>query len=215
MIKDLTKVVGQIAEYKYFRVIMILFFGALMAGSGYLAYVRYRVTVQENAQKILAEILDEYSVITSSSEAEELVNLERMLDEGYLRSKSSTLAPVFLAYKSDVQARMGNLDQAQDTLKDALRQLGDTSPFYDLYDIKRMLIDIDRTCGDICGDNVPQGIIELEALAHDSQRTGREVAFQQLADYYNSVGKIDEAQKALKELEKLTSKQNFDLSGSL
>lgn len=206
-----------IIAYKHARVVATAFLIFSAIAVGVFGYRWYRTRIQERAQEILSQALDEYTAIRQTPDDKSLKRAEQMFEEAYIRSKQSTLAPLFLMYEADAQALRGQLNEARQTLDRALQELPHHSPFYELYEIKKALVEIDAQCGrDVC-DTPPQAALEhLEKIAYNKQARYRALALNYLIDYHSSLGRNANAKKAAAELKKITESQgaHTDMVGS-
>lgn len=193
----------EVTKNPYIHYIIFGFLVVLASSGGFFVYRSYRNKLQQEAQRILSESIDEYMIMKMTEDADQYAEAERMFDKGYIKAKSSSLAPLFLIYKADAQALQGKLVQAQASLSDALARLPKESPYYPLYEIKKALLEIDAACGvQKCPEDF-EALRELTRISRDTLHPYRTIAMRYLSSYYSSSGDVEKAQQISADLDKL------------
>ncbi len=109
----------------------------LLSITGLAGYRWYKSYQEAFAHKAFAEAFDEFNKEQNSQEA------YYAFTEGAKRHEGSVLYPFFLFYESQVLNKQGKHLEALTTLKSGLDALSKNSPFYDLYNLKYALMQID------------------------------------------------------------------------
>ena len=160
---------------------------------GYRWYVTYR---EQGAHHALADYLHDYQLVSQADTPAELQRVESLFSLGYTRHKNSSIAPLFLALRSDAQLKEGNDAAALDGLQQAISALPSDSPVVPLFKLKRALILLDSP------DDTMQknGLQELVVLARDKENQYNDMALFYLGRYYWAIDNVADAKKAWQEL---------------
>lgn len=126
---------------------------------------------------------------------------ELLLQNGYEQHKHGKLAPFFLVFMADAQARQNKTTEAIATLKEAIEALPSDSPFVNLYKIKYALMRKDLP------DKADQeaGLAELRNLAYVQENINRDCALYYLGLHYWVLDDLAQAKTIWQELIELVS----------
>jgi len=127
-----------------------IYYGVIAAGClavaslGWVGYRWYRVDKERAAYKELAEAIDSYGkIITTTDAVDQLTDSERAFLASAEQHKSSVLFPFFLAFHADALIRLGKIREAADQLDIAVKAMDASQPLYYLYALKAALVKID------------------------------------------------------------------------
>lgn len=197
-------VVSPVAEsvgmQKHLKDLLLVVGGcALVAGAvwGYRYYVAHQ---EGKTQVALAQAIQAYHE-ASQGGAIGWAQVDQLLQHGYDIKPHGKLAPYFLAYRADVQIKLGKLPEAIAILALALQQMPKDSPFAHLYELKLALMRMDML------DETSQkmGLESLQSLADNKENSNRDAALYHLGLYYWDKDNRSEAAKYWQELVAVSS----------
>lgn len=166
----------------------------LAAGAWYV-YHRYTLAQEYKAQTILAECLAEYTKALHNH-PENWPQVEQTLQQGYERSRSSSLAPFFLAFKAEALEHQNKFAEALNVMDAMINQLPASAPLKPLYVLKYTLMKIDGADQAVS----TAGIGELESIANDASNPVHDNALYYLGMYYLNQKDLENAKKTFQRL---------------
>ena len=190
--------IGDYLEYKWVRSVIVVGLVVSATVGGYYWYHNFTFKRQGGAvaafdqatQIYYKAIAAELGVGDKDTEAS-WSEVEMVFDTAFQEHKNSSFAPYFLIYQAQALANQKKYDLAAKAAGQALSQLNQSSPFYDLYQILHASILLDS------GNQA--GVLELQSVI------GRNGAYQQMAQYYLaqyhlSLGETEIATKLFREI---------------
>jgi|GEM_PF-908420 len=193
-------IVSMVIEYKKQVIVGIIFAGCLSCVV--VGYHFYKRNLQVKAHQTLIGALKYYeapvkvkrdetdfSSLQFTSEKEKWTKVEEAFRDAYQNYKSSTLAPMFLAYQADALLNLDKHEEALKVLQNAI-DLMDNENVADFYRVKLALMQMDSS-----QENLRQeGFGLLKKLAETQQSIAQEKALYHIGGYYWSQKKYAEAQ---------------------
>ncbi len=193
---------------------LILVVGAAIGYFGYGFYVDKR---EQAAFKALAEVSDsfmktQYSLLHVQKDEEVQTpekawqETELLLDTLYAQNKRSYLAPYFLLYKSQIALEKGeSVDQALTIMQEALRHIAKSSPFFALYNLKRILMSFNSA-----DETVRKNALhDLIATVQDEKGYAFDEASYLLGIYYISQVNMAQAKEVFERMLKHADKKSL------
>jgi hypothetical protein len=171
--------------------------------AGFYGYRWYRRQANVKAQRFFAESYKEYTSALTSSDPHAWQTVENAFKAGYNRSSGTALAPYFLVFESDALAQQGKTQEAIALLDKSLATMGEKSPLYNLFAIKKAAMQLDA--GDSAA--VMAAVQNLQQLTADKHNIYRDMAMHYLSSFYKAMGDHDKAKELEKEL------RAFELEG--
>lgn len=167
------------SEKNVSKVVTALAVVGLIVG-GLFWYRARAVSQTQAAQKVLSSCLAEFEKVRAGGTPTQWQTLQTMCSVGYEKHKSSSLAPYFLAIQADALLAQGQADQALTLLDSMIAGLPTSSPLYDLYKTKKLLIELDQS-----EDPLQSPAFEaLKLFAYDTQNSQADYALYYLGEYY-------------------------------
>lgn len=181
------------------RVLRQIFIALLVLIAGASAYMGHRwyvVSREQAAHYAFADYMADYQAALKADNSQEWQRVDSLLEYGYNQHKNSTLAPLFLALRADIQVKQHNISSAVDMFAQVVQELPKDSPIAPLFKIKRALLLLDSA------DEALQkmGLDELLQVARDKENRYNDMALFYLGRYYWATNAIDEAKKVWQEL---------------
>ena len=161
-----------VGQFRYLKYIFFAVLIVLLLAFTFFGYRWYGQRVSEKAHDQLAHAIELFDRAEQEGGQAAWEDVGRAFEQGYLNNASSSLAPYFLAFQSEVAVRVGNIDKARACMTKAVHELSKNSPFYTPYVIKLARMNIDS------GDSalVEQGKQSLQLLAQDAENNDRDMA---------------------------------------
>lgn len=164
---------------------------------GWFWYRSYTVQQEQAAQKVLSSCLAEYEKLRAGGTPAQWQTLDAMCTAGYEKSKSTAMAPYFLAIRADALVEQGNDKEALELLQSMTNALPTSSSLYYPYKTKYALIKLDH----VDDEDKTVALNELENLAYDSSNTNADYALYYLGEYYWHNNQTEQALKTWRDLE--------------
>lgn len=204
-----TEFLGKLSKKKYLKVLFITLGVIGLLIIGFFIHKYYVNKKNQTASRVFSECLDEYyKALANNYEKEkgsqEKVDVwgevETMFKQGYQQYSSSNLAPYFLLFESESLSQQGKKDESLSLLRDGLKRLSQSSPFYFIYKTKELLMSLDK------GEDV---INELTQLARNRNNPNNDLALYYLGEYYWVKNDIEMAKGFWSELIREKSKSEM------
>ena len=203
----------QQSSQKYAQEVIIGFgiFAGLVVG--YVGYGMHTKKREQQAFGALVEVIDSFEKAEREKQydkqkEEQSQNVwqdtELLIDALYKQNENSYLAPYFLIFKSQVMLEQGaSVDEALKILETGLEKISNKSPFYDMYNLKRVLMSFDSADEQV-RKNALQDLI---VITQDEKGYSFEEASYMLGLYYMSQGNIEGARDLFERLLKFSDKK--------
>lgn len=168
--------------------------GALMVGYHY-----HRNNIQRAAHRDLMDVLRYFDLPVGSplplnkemkfeTDEQKWNEVARLFEVGYKKNASSTLAPVFLAFRAESLINLGKHEEAIICLTDTIQKIADKR-IANYYELKLALIKLDTKNEVYHAD----GLACLEKIALNKEHFAQDQALYQLGLYFWINKKFDEA----------------------
>ncbi len=162
-------------------------FGALVVLAGGLYWYHYNAVQKEQAATtILADCLSQYEQAAQGKA--QWGDVVTMAHAGYEKFSATKVAPYILSVEVDALLAQDKKQEALDALDLMISKIGTSSPLYDLYKLKQVLIKLDMP------DLKDSALQDLQKLAAHQQSNFADAAQYYLGLYYQNAG---DQQKAL------------------
>lgn len=163
---------------------------ALLGGG--LFWHRYSVNQKEQAATtILADCLSQYE--QASQGRAQWQDVATMAHAGYEKFSSTNVAPYILAVEVDALLAQDKKQEALDALTKIVAQMSSSSPLYNLYQLKQVLVKLDMP------DMQEAALKELQTLAQ-TKSDFTDAAQYYLGLYHQNAGQQDKAVEVWKPL---------------
>jgi tetratricopeptide (TPR) repeat protein len=199
-----------LSQFKYHRHSSVgLVILVLVVLGGFFGYGRYRADRQAQAQKIFSESYELFEqALAAQLSKEKVAQAERLWQEavmafqtGYQRYSDTALAPFFLGFQAEIAVQQGNVDQALELMDTMLSKLSRHEPLYDMYLLKRVLMQFDASREEYRQNALKQ---LMELAQHEGP--AQDAALYYLGEYYWSVHELDKARQTWLQLQELGRK---------
>lgn len=164
-----------VRQFKYARQIALAFLLGLAVLAVVFLYRWYEGYKTEQAHGALMHAVELFERAEQENTNVLWDEADRAFSQGYSDNSSSSLAPYFLAYQSEIAARQGDLAKARESMAQAVKKMSRKAPLYTQYAIKLALMQIES--GD--AKLVEAGNHLLHGLAHDAKSSDRDLALYQ------------------------------------
>lgn len=155
----------------------------------YFGYQWYSINRDRQAQRVFAEVLDQYEHAVAQDKLENLGQLAKDFHKGYEDHKSSSLAPYFLAFESQIYQTQGAKDEALALMKQSLTEMQKENPLYYLYAIKLALLKLDSSI------EHQDGVSDLVAISEQLKNPHRDMALYWLGYDFYAAGNSAQAEE--------------------
>jgi len=190
---------------KYLNYVLALAIAGSVVWGGYKLYNYYIHSREASAQKVLNECVAELNKAKGGMGS--WYDVEVAFDMAHQQNSGSQLAPFFLAFKAEAEYNQGKVKEAIATLSKSLDNMGQTSDFFGLYNVKRALMKLDAKDDAL----QQQGLQELQAASQKND-SGQGVALFHLGSYYWDKNDFAKAKEPWKKLVALYDEKDGTLS---
>jgi tetratricopeptide (TPR) repeat protein len=168
-------------------------FGALIILAGGLYWYSYSAQQKEQAATtILADCISQYEQAEQGKA--QWADVVTMAHAGYEKFSSTKVAPYILAVEVDALLAQDKKQEALDKLDLMVSKIGSSSPLYDLYKLKQVLIKLDIP------EMKERALAELQHLANARNSDFVDAAQYYLGLYYQNAGQQEKAVEIWKPL---------------
>lgn len=178
------------------RSVGMAFVLVLLAAGGFLGYRSYRVSLEQQAYHSFADYMQDFQDAEKSENSAEWKRLADMLGHAYVQHKGTSLAPLFLSLKADVQSKLGETVEALNTLQRALDAMPIKSKLSSLLSVKQAMMKLDAKDEELS----QLGLKQLAAIGRDKDEEYKDLALFYLGRYYWAHDKLDDAKASWNEL---------------
>ena len=161
-----------VRQFKYVRQLALACLLGLALVGVFFLYQWYEGYRTEQAHDALAHAVELFERAEQENTNVLWEEADRAFSQGYSYYSSSTLAPYFLAFQSEIAVRQGDLARARDIMDKAVKTMSPTAPLYVSYAIKFALMQIESGNPDA----IESGKKLLHTLAHDVKHSDRDMA---------------------------------------
>lgn len=173
----------------------VLFLAAVLM----VGYHYHRNNVQQAAHRDLIDVLRYFDLpvgtplplnknIKFETEEQKWNEVARLFEVGYKKNASSTLAPIFLAFRSEALINLGKQEEAILCLTETIQKIADKR-IANYYELKLALVKLDSKNEVYHKD----GLAILEKIAISKEHLAQDQALYQLGVYFWTNKKFDEA----------------------
>jgi len=193
-------------RFKYSRELFLAVILLVVASLGFFSYRWYTGYREQSAQQALADSVELFKKASQAGTPDDWASVATQLQLAYDQHSHASIAPYFLAYKSQALVEQGKDDEARATMEVMVKGLSATSPLAPLFKIRYALMLLDAA------DETEQhrGLQALESLAYDVHNTQQDMALFYMGSYYASQDKTEQARQAWQDL--VSKQENFPSS---
>jgi len=184
-------------SFAYIRYIVSILGIACISAVTWYGYSWYTMRRDEKASMALNTIIAEYAKAAEDTTAD-MGPLLHLFHEGYTAHASSSVAPFFLIYQSEILLKQGNRQEAIAVIQKAIDGLGSLPVSYP-YKTKHALMMLESADADV----QQQGLGALIALAREPKNLYSDSALYFLGRYYMMRDQKEEAKMMWQELVEL------------
>jgi hypothetical protein len=173
--------IASVHERRLLIAITALALSALLILIGSWGYKKYAEARDKKSQLAFVEQLERFEAMRINPEADTIgwEALGHGFARGYVEHSTSSLAPFFLAFQSEVVAHQGLQAEALDLLDRAIAGMRKNTDIRNIYAIKRAVMRLDSENEKISA----QGKRELLDLAQDMNNSSQGLAWYHLLEY--------------------------------
>lgn len=177
-------------QFKHARVVAMGTVALLVVVGGGLGYRWWSQYRTEHAHAELAKAIELFGRAEKENTANVWEEADRSFAQGYAQYASTSLAPYFLVFQSEIAARQGNSTKARTLLENALQAMSTRTPGYGAYAVKLALVQMDSAETAV----VEKGKQGLQSIANDAHNPDRNMAI-----YYQGLHTFERGDRAAAE----------------